>query len=271
MRLILLLALVPNLLFAQTAPPPTGNDTPRPVTSPIDLRPPPPPVTTASTLQESVDRLSKTNSELMDLLKKQQAVLEDIQYDRRLQSRQIQSLEERLQETLFENATLQNKVDKLNSTASNPGAAPTAPAVGANGANTNQPPPTPQSPPAPTPPPTPASFLPAAPVEAASSGAASWHRLFTLSGNDNRSTDLFQIQGHHWRVLWHNQDPDGKAYKNTSALFLNAFPKDDTIPQKVCAKLGSGGDITELVGPGNYYLKIEASGGSWEVAVEDFH
>ena len=29
---------------------------------------------------------------------------------------------------------------------------------------------------------------------------------------------------------------------NTSALFINAFPRDDTIPQKVCAKLGSGGD-----------------------------
>ncbi len=51
---------------------------------------------------------------------------------------------------------------------------------------------------------------------------------------------------------------------------INAFPKDDTIPQKVCSKLGSGGDSTELDGPGNYYLKIEASGGSWELAVEDF-
>jgi hypothetical protein len=71
-------------------------------------------------------------------------------------------------------------------------------------------------------------------------------------------------------VLWHNQDKPGKEYLNTSALFINAFPKDDTIPQKVCSKLGSGGDSTELDGPGNYYLKIEASGGSWELAVEDF-
>jgi len=71
-------------------------------------------------------------------------------------------------------------------------------------------------------------------------------------------------------VLWHNQDKPGKAYLNTSALFINAFPKDDTIPQKVCSKLGSGGDSAELDGPGNYYLKVEASGGSWELAVEDF-
>jgi hypothetical protein len=71
-------------------------------------------------------------------------------------------------------------------------------------------------------------------------------------------------------VLWHNQDPPGKELQGTSGLFINAFPKDDTIPQRVCAKVGSGGDSSELEGPGNYYLKIEASGGSWELAVEDF-
>jgi hypothetical protein len=71
-------------------------------------------------------------------------------------------------------------------------------------------------------------------------------------------------------VFWHNQDKPGKASQNTSALFINAFPKDDTIPQKVCSKVGSGGDSTELQGPGNYYLRIEASGGTWELAVEDF-
>ncbi|HEY0257820.1 MAG TPA: hypothetical protein VGC39_10285, partial [Candidatus Methylacidiphilales bacterium] len=85
-----------------------------------------------------------------------------------------------------------------------------------------------------------------------------------------RQTDLFPVQVKTWRVVWHNQDKPGKPYANTSALFINAFPKDDTIPQKVCAKLGTGGDATELQGPGNYYLKVEASGGAWELAVEDF-
>ena len=71
-------------------------------------------------------------------------------------------------------------------------------------------------------------------------------------------------------MLWHNQDKPGAVYENTSALFINAFPKEDVIPQKVCSKLGSGGDSTELTGPGDFYLKVEASGGSWELAVEDF-
>src|SRR5258706_9601403 len=53
---------------------------------------------TAAALQSSLDHLTQSNRELLDLLKKQQLVLEDIQYDRRLQSRQIQSLEERLEE-----------------------------------------------------------------------------------------------------------------------------------------------------------------------------
>jgi hypothetical protein len=97
-----------------------------------------------------------------------------------------------------------------------------------------------------------------------------WHRLFTLKGDDNQKSDIFQIQGKTWRVVWHNQDRPGKEYANTSALFINAFPKDDTIPYKVCAKLGSGGDSTELVGAGNYYLKIEGSGGTWELAVEEY-
>jgi hypothetical protein len=118
-------------------------------------------------------------------------------------------------------------------------------------------------------PPPPPTYLPA-PEAAGAPGTKSWRRLFTLKGDDSRQTDLFQIQGRTWRVLWHNQDKPGKEYLNTSALFINAFPKDDTIPQKVCSKLGSGGDSTELDGPGNYYLKIEASGGSWELAVEDF-
>jgi hypothetical protein len=261
---VLIFAFLPSLALAQANPPPappvTGSDAPRLVLTPSPVNP------RTTPEQDSINRLTQTNGELLDLLKKQQAVLEDIQFDRRLQSRQIESLEERLQETLLENTNLQNKIDKLNA---NPPAPAVSPSASANNA-ANPSAPSPSTPPPPTPPPKPSSYLSPAPIEVAN-GVPGWHRLFILSGSDNRNTDLFQIKGTHWRVLWHNQDPDGKAYVNTSALFLNAFPKDDTIPQKVCAKLGSGGDITDLVGPGNYYLKIEASGGNWELAVEDFH
>ncbi|MCE0485040.1 MAG: hypothetical protein LV479_12490 [Methylacidiphilales bacterium] len=242
---------------AQTPPPlpprllPTANDNPP-----------------SNPGQTAVDRLSKSNAELLDLLKQQQSVLEDIQYDRRLQSRQIQLLEERLEETIQENARLQAKVDSLSAQMATANSTKQgSPATGA-GLDSNVPP-TPTPIPTPTPTPTPASYLPPAETESPA-GGMSWHRLFTNSGADNLTTDVFHIQGRQWRILWHNQDKPGKTYENTSALFINAFPRNDTIPQKICSKLGSGGDSTELLGPGDFYLKIEASGGNWECAVEDF-
>jgi hypothetical protein len=224
--------------------------------------------TVNATLQTTIDRLAQSNRDLLDLLKKQQAVLEDIQYDRRLQSRQIQSLEERLEETLLQNAQLQNKVSNLEAAAA---VAPTpAPAAVAPATATNSAPTPPPAVVEPTPPPTPSTYLPPSPAPGAA-GAPSWHRIMTLSGTDGKETGLFHIEGATWRIFWYNLDKPGTAYQNTSALFINAFPRDDTIPQQVCSKLGTGGDSTELTGPGNYYLKIEASGGSWELAVEDFH
>jgi len=263
--LTLLLLAVPGA--AQTAPPAT-----LPVPAPTAGAKPAPAATTpaaAPPSQTDLDRLTESNLELLQLLKKQQAVLEDIQYDRRLQSRLIQNLEERLQETLIHNTELESKVSALEAAAAAP-ARPT-PTGASPGGNTNGAIPGQTSPPssADNSPPVPDTYLPP-PEPAGASGTSSWQRLFTLSGTDGRDTDLFQIKGRRWRVLWHNQDKPGKAYLNTSALFVHAYPKDDTIPQEVCSKLGSGGNSTELVGPGNYYLKVEASGGNWELAVEEF-
>jgi len=257
MRLVLLLALLflTRLSFAQTTAPAPAPKLSRSAATAVEL-------------QKAVDQLTQSNRDLLDLLKKQQTVLEDMQFDRRLQSRQIESLEERLEDALYQNTQLQNKIATLEADAAvRPPVTPvTAPAAAP--ASTNTPPAQPAPEPvAETPPPS--TYLPA-PDSEGMPGTKSWHRLFALKGDDTRQTDLFQIEGRTWRVLWHNQDKTGKVYVNTSALFINAFPRDDTIPQRVCSKLGSGGDSTELEGPGNYYLKIEASGGSWELAVEDF-
>jgi hypothetical protein len=267
MRILLFLALLflTRLSFAQTNAPPTNQSdkTASPVKTSRSA-------VTAAELQKAVDQLTQSNRDLLDLLKKQQAVLEDMQFDRRLQSRQIQSLEERLEDSLFQNTQLQNKIAKLEAEAtfrqSSPATAQVAPATPGS---TNAPPAALTLTPIADTPAPPSTYLPAPESEGAP-GTLSWHRLFTLKGVEGQQTDLFHIQGRTWRVLWHNLDKPGKVYLNTSALFVNAFPKDDTIPQKVCSKLGTGGDSTELVGPGNYYLKIEASGGSWELAVEDF-
>jgi hypothetical protein len=277
MRLALLLALLflLPLAFAQTNPPTAGPTAPVPEPKPASPAKLSHSALTAVELQKAVDQLTQSNRDLLDLLKKQQAVLEDMQFDRRLQSRQIESLEERLEDALYQNTQLQNKIATLEADAAvhpplTPGTAgPEADAAPANPASTNTPPAQPAPEPVAETPPPPSTYLPP-PDSEGMPGTKSWHRLFTLKGEDTRQTDLFQIEGRTWRVLWHNQDKPGKVYLNTSALFINAFPRDDTIPQKVCSKLGSGGDATELEGPGNYYLKIEASGGAWELAVEDF-
>ena len=209
-------------------------------------------------LVAAITKLTQSNQDLLDLLKKQQEVLEDIQYDRRLQNRQVASLEERLEETMQENSKLESKVARLEAQIAVtplPSAPATPPAK-----TDEEPPPAPAGP---------QSYLQPAQTDA-EPGTKWWHRLFTLTGTDNKTTDSFRIQGHQWRVLWHNQDKPGPTYANTSALFINAVPRDDVVPQKVCSKLGSGGDITELNGPGTYSLKVEASGGSWEMAVEEF-
>jgi TolA-binding protein len=272
MRLALLLALLflGRLSFAQINPPTAGPATPVPATAPKPaVARKPRLLATAVQLQAALDQLTQSNRDLLDLLKKQQAVLEDMQFDRRLQSRQIESLEERLEDALFQNTQLQKKIATLEADAAvRSPASPAATAAIPGATNTPPPQPVPIEVAA-TPPPPPSTYLPPPDSEGAP-GTQSWHRLFTLKGDDTRQSDLFRIQGRTWRVLWHNQDKPGKVYQNTSALFINVFPKDDTIPQKVCSKLGSGGDSTELEGPGNYYLKIEASGGSWELAVEDF-
>jgi hypothetical protein len=247
---VLLFASVFWIRLAQAQTAPAANKTPSSGASPT---------------QSAFDTLTQSNHDLLELLKKQQAVLEDIQYDRRLQNRQIQLLEERLTDAIQQNGQLQAKVAKLEATIA---AGPASPDASANGTHPSpaQPPPPQQ---AQVEPPPPSTYLPTPESEGAP-GTQSWHRLFTFSGEEGKNTDIFYVQGRQWRVLWHNQDKPGDAYRNTSALFISAFPKDDTIPQKVCSKLGSGGDSTELIGPGNYYLKIEASGGRWELAVEDF-
>jgi hypothetical protein len=259
---------------AATAPPPAS-------TVPAPAPKPTPKTTHASAnaqsqaqLQAALDQLTQTNHELLDLLKRQQAVLQDMQFDRRLQSRQIAALEERLEQALADKRDLQREVDSLEVQVSSRPASPTAPPAVPTGTATapsfiTAPPPQTNAPVVDTPPPAPETDLPP-PAADGPPGTQTWHRLFTLKGQDNKQTDVFLVRGKSWRVLWFNRDKPGKLYANTSALFINAFPRDDTIPQKVCAKLGTGGDSTQLPGPGNYYLKIEASGGDWELAVEDY-
>jgi hypothetical protein len=85
---------------------------------------------TLAQMQAELDQLTKSNHDLLDLLKQQQSVLEDMQYDRRLQSRQIGVLEDRLEEALNDKHQLEEKIDKLETQAATRPAVPTPPGDG---------------------------------------------------------------------------------------------------------------------------------------------
>ncbi len=168
--LILVLVLLARLSFAQSNAAPSNPSPPasKP-TSSVKLSKS---AMTAAELQKAVDQLTQSNRDLLDLLKKQQGVLEDMQFDRRLQSRQIQSLEERLEDTLFENTKLQKQVATLEADAAvhpialaQPAKTTDAQAGTANavpGAVTNAPPAPAPPPVAEEPAPPPATYLPRA-------------------------------------------------------------------------------------------------------------
>src|SRR5450631_4069325 len=101
--LFLTLALLARTAVAQT------NDSPVPASpTPVAQKPassvkPSRSAVTAAELQKAVDQLTQSNRDLLDLLKKQQEVLQDMQYESRLKNRQIESLEEKLENSLYEN------------------------------------------------------------------------------------------------------------------------------------------------------------------------
>ena len=288
MRLAFLIALLflPRLSFAQAtndtnapalpAPPASAGGNAKPAAAPNKSAKP----TTTAQMQATIDQLTQSNRDLLDFLKKQQAVLQDIQFDRRLQSRQIQSLEERLEDAL--SRKMRSCKARLPRSKPMPPCVPPRLATSAEFAHrplrsrlNTSPMPTPARRPV-------ADATPAArdlPAPARIGGRARNQIVAPAFHAERRrqQTDRSvpyprpDVAG----ALAQPGQTDGKVYANTSALFINAFPKDDTIPQKVCAKLGSGGDSTELQGPGNYYLKIEASGGygnwPWKISAEHCH
>src|ERR1700683_4974390 len=89
-----LAALVSFSAHAQTLTPPTPVSKPAPgVNQPAPLPQPAPtaqPAPAPSGDSGAIDQLTQSNRELLDLLKKQQGVLEDMQFDRRLPSCQIE-------------------------------------------------------------------------------------------------------------------------------------------------------------------------------------
>ncbi len=230
--------------------------TPAPSHPHAPLTPPPTPPTPApSPNSAELKRLQAINDQLLALTKQQEALLEQCQTSRKEQERFIAHLEERLVTTSMDKASLQKQVALLQDQLAS--GTVVSPRTTQSSSSSNQ---------IPTPVPVrPTSELP--PESDAPSGTLAFRRVFILKGSDSQKTDIFHISGKTWRILYHNRDPE--KYPNTSALFVEAYPKGDDVPLKRASQAATGGGEEILDGPGDFYLKIDAAGGTWEVAVED--
>ncbi len=101
-------------------------------------------------------------------------------------------------------------------------------------------------------------------------GTMTWHRLVTFErhgGETNRSVP-HPGQDMARRVAQPGQT--GKSLREHQCTFHQRVSARRYHSAEGVREIGLGRRQNGTPRPGNYYLKIEASGGSWELAVEDF-
>lgn len=91
---------------------------------------------------------------------------------------------------------------------------------------------------------------------------ASWHTVQTFSGQTQKNTAPFTIQGSQWRISWQEtgdgyfganaQSPDGGNYCSIANL------------------VGPGSDSTYCYGAGTYYVSVNTAN-LWTITVEDYY
>lgn len=99
-------------------------------------------------------------------------------------------------------------------------------------------------------------------VQAPPPSPASWHTVGTFSGQTQKNTPTFTIQGSQWRIEWQEtgsdyfgadaESPDGGNYCSIASL------------------VGPGSDSTYCYTPGTYYVSVNTSN-SWTIAVQDYY
>lgn len=123
-------------------------------------------------------------------------------------------------------------------------------------------------PPATTPAPLVQTSAPAQTTPAESSPApaptstATWHTVATFSGETQKNTSPFVIQGSQWRITW--QDT-GDGYFGATAQTT-----DGNNNCSIANLAGSGSDTTYCYSPGTYYISVNTSQ-AWSMTVQDYY
>lgn len=91
----------------------------------------------------------------------------------------------------------------------------------------------------------------------------SWHMVTTFSGQTEKNTSSFTIQGSQWRINWQET---GDGYFGADA----ESPDGSGSYCSIANLVGSGSDSTYCYKSGNYYISVNASS-SWNMAIEDYY
>lgn len=98
----------------------------------------------------------------------------------------------------------------------------------------------------------------------ACNSAKTWHTVSTFSGQTQKNTSTFTIQGSQWRITWQET---GDGYFGADA----ESPDGDITKYCSIANLvGSGSDSTYCYAPGTYYISVNTAN-SWSMTVEDYY
>ncbi len=92
---------------------------------------------------------------------------------------------------------------------------------------------------------------------------ASWHIVATYSGQTQKNTSTFVIQGSQWRITWQET---GDGYFGADA----ESPDGSGSYCSIANLVGAGSDSTYCYKPGTYYLSVNTAN-PWTMTVEDYY
>lgn len=94
-----------------------------------------------------------------------------------------------------------------------------------------------------------------------------WQQVASWQGNGVKSTETFHVNSKQWRVTWNYT---GRKGGDGGHLSVFAHNEDGSWSELAASQTGAGsGDSIMRSGPGDCYLEISSTSGSWQVVVEE--
>ena len=96
-------------------------------------------------------------------------------------------------------------------------------------------------------------------------GGRMWSVVKMWSGTGSHDTEVFTVADH-WRVDWLFNES-----QSLGQLQVYVYSADGKLLNVAANTQKSGADTSFWMGPGTYMLRINASGGDWQLDVQDLH